>query len=91
MKHLKHTAWCANNHSCGMHEHRSEPLRAVHPGLGTLVVTRVQSADGRQHAEIRISVPLETADRAARRQVQTALTEFYHLLRYVRHIGRTAA
>ncbi|GAB3823893.1 hypothetical protein ACFPIJ_62725 [Dactylosporangium cerinum] len=91
MNRVQHTAWCAKDHSCGMQEHRSDPYRAVHPGLGTLVVTRVQHADGRQFAEIRLSVPLVSTDRVARRQLQTALTELHHLLRYFRHIGRSAA
>ncbi|MEV4515149.1 hypothetical protein AB0K00_40090 [Dactylosporangium sp. NPDC049525] len=91
MNRVQHTAWCAKDHSCGLYEHRSEPLRADHPGLGTLVITRVQTTDGRQYAEIRLSVPLVATDRVARRQLQTALTELYHLLRYFRHIGRSAA
>jgi hypothetical protein len=88
---LRHTAWCARDHSCNGNEHRSQPFRADHPGLGSLVLTRVQTADGRQHAEVRISVPLAGADRTARRQLETVLTELYHLLRYFRHIGQRAA
>jgi hypothetical protein len=61
----RHTAWCAHDHSCGLHEHRGEPYRADHPGLGSFVMTRVQTADGRQHAEIRISIPLADRDPAA--------------------------
>ncbi|GGM27724.1 hypothetical protein ACFFX1_11850 [Dactylosporangium sucinum] len=87
----QHTTWCARNHSCGATEHRSEPYRANHPGLGSLVMTRAQTADGRQYAEIRLNVPLASEEPAARRQLHTALTELYHLLRYFRHIGRRAA
>jgi hypothetical protein len=86
-----HTAWCARNHACNGGEHRSEPYRANHPGLGSVVMTRVQTGNGRQYAEIRLSIPLVDGEPAARRQLQTALTELYHLLRYFRHIGRRAA
>jgi hypothetical protein len=91
MNRVQHTAWCAKDHSCGMDEHRGVPVRAVHPGLGTMVVTRVQNPDGRQYAEIRLSVPLVSTDRVARRQLHTAMSELYHLLRYFRHIGKSAA
>jgi len=86
-----HTAWCAHDHSCGLAEHRSVPYRATHPGLGNITMVRVQNAAGRQHAELRISIPLATVERAARRQLETALTEFFHLMRFVRHMGDRAA
>jgi hypothetical protein len=91
MNHRPHTAWCAKDHSCGLVEHRSIPYRATHPGLGNITMVRVQSADGRQHAELRISVPLASVERVARRQLETVLTELFHLLRFFRHIGNRAA
>lgn len=62
----RHTDWCAGGHRCGLGEHRAEPVVVELPGVGVLVLTRVQGPDGRQHAEIRASVRLPEHDGAAR-------------------------
>ena len=58
-----HTPWCGTRCRAGralLGEHRSDPLTAVAgPIGGTAVVgTRVAQADGRQHLELRINIPL---------------------------------
>jgi hypothetical protein len=80
-----HPEWCAHTHACGMGEHRAQPIRLDIPGRGCVVLTRVQSANGRQHAEIRTSVALATGDTAARDHLAHILTELdAHLRRIVR-------
>ncbi len=62
----RHTGWCAGGHRCGIGEHRSAPVVIGVPGVGRLVLTRVRGADGRQHADIRVSVGLPGEEGAAR-------------------------
>jgi hypothetical protein len=72
-----------------MGEHRAEPIRMDIPGRGSVVLTRVQSADGRQHAEIRTSITLAAGDAAARAHLAHILTELEaHLRRVVRQPQR---
>jgi hypothetical protein len=80
-----HPDWCAHNHTCGLGEHRAQPVRLDIPGRGSVVLTRVQGADGRQHAEIRTSITLAAGDTAARTHLAHILTELEaHLRRVVR-------
>jgi hypothetical protein len=80
-----HPDWCAHNHTCGLGEHRAAPVRLDIPGRGSVVLTRVQGADGRQHAEIRTSITLAAGDVAARAHLAHILTELEaHLRRVVR-------
>ena len=53
------------------------------PGLGSFTLTRVRAANGREHAEIRLSIPL-AAGSAAR-------THLAHLLRLLHTLLRHAA
>ena len=62
----EHPEWCAGGHRCNLGEHRADPAVVVLPGVGRLVLTRVQGADGRQHAEIRATVRLPEHDGYAR-------------------------
>lgn len=62
----EHTDWCAGGHRCGLGEHRADPVVVELPRVGVLVLTRVQGADGRQHAEIRATVRLPGNDESAR-------------------------
>lgn len=77
-----HTDWCATDHRCGLGEHRADPLTTTMPGLGTFTLTRVQTANGRQHAEIRISIPLAAGDRPARAHLAHLLHLLHLLLRH---------
>lgn len=70
---LEHTDWCAGGHLCGMSEHRSDPHVVDVDGVGRLVLTRVLDADGRQHAEVRISAVLGEHDVHARRRLEGLL------------------
>ena len=80
-----HPDWCAHTYTCGMGEHRAQPIRLDIPGRASVVLTRVQSANGRQHAEIRTSITLATGDQAARDHLAHILTELdAHLRRIVR-------
>jgi hypothetical protein len=69
-----HTDWCARDHRCGVAEHRSPDMVVDLPGHGRAVVTRVQAADGREHAEVRARLLLHTTDTGARWQLRTLLT-----------------
>lgn len=62
----RHPAWCAADHRCGIGEHRAEPYRVDADGM---VLTRVQDRTGRQWAEVRIRLPLDVDERAARWQL----------------------
>ena len=80
-----HPEWCAHNHTCGLGEHRAQPVRLTIPGRGCVVLTRVQGADGRQHAEVRTSIALADGDAAARAHLAQVLVELEaHLRRVVR-------
>lgn len=69
----RHTEWCGGGHLCGLREHRAEPLVVDVEGVGRLVLTRVLGADGRQHAEVRISAELGEHDEVARRRLERLL------------------
>ena len=75
-----HTDWCARDHRCGVAEHRSPDMVVDLPGHGRAVVTRVQAADGREHAEVRARLLLHTTDTGARWQLRTLLTGLDRLL-----------
>ena len=64
-----HTSWCAGGHRCGLGEHRADPLVVDVPGLGRALLTRVRAADGREHAEVTLTVALAAAEPVARGQL----------------------
>lgn len=70
-----HTGWCAEDHRCNLHEHRSEAILVDLPGHGRAVLVRVRAADGREHAEVRLRVALAPAEPAARRQLAGLLVD----------------
>ncbi|GAA1546810.1 hypothetical protein GCM10009827_078770 [Dactylosporangium maewongense] len=69
----QHPEWCAHRHRCGFGEHRAEPITLDAPGLGRVILTRVQASDGREHAEVRLTVALAATETVARQQLM-ALT-----------------
>ncbi|MEV0570667.1 hypothetical protein [Dactylosporangium sp. NPDC050588] len=65
----RHTDWCARGHRCNLGEHRADPLAVDVPGLGRALLTRVRAADGREHAEVTLTVALAAAEPVARAQL----------------------
>nr|WP_246655712.1 hypothetical protein [Dactylosporangium vinaceum] len=68
-----HTSWCAGGHRCSLGEHRADPLVVDIPRQGRIALTRVRSAAGREHAEIRLTVALAVTEPHARRQLAVLL------------------
>jgi len=75
-----HTDWCAQDHRCNLAEHRSEPTVVTVPGAGSLILTRVRGATGREHAEVRLSIALVDNEPAARGQLTALLTHLRTLI-----------
>jgi hypothetical protein len=89
--------WCARRESaCPAREghpggeHRADPITFTAPGAGSAVLTRVRSADGTDHAEIRLSVALPADDHAARLRLAALLTHLRTLIGPARATGRAA-
>ncbi len=79
-----HPDWCAQGHACGLGEHRARPIKLTVRGRASTVLTRVQSADGGEHAEIRISVRLVPGgDEEVRAHLTRVLWELDAYLRRV--------
>jgi hypothetical protein len=76
-----HTAWCARDHRCGVHEHRSPDITADGIG-GRAWLTRVRAGE-REYVEIRARIPLHSNESVARRQLSTALALMRELLAQV--------
>ena len=86
-----HTDWCAQDHRCGVAEHRSADLTADDIG-GRAWLTRVRAGDV-EYIEIRARIPLHSNEKVARWQLATALNMMRELLaevapRLVRLAGR---
>ncbi|MGC4891101.1 hypothetical protein [Micromonospora sp. DT227] len=64
-----HTQWCGRDHRCGLGEHRSEEIIVDITGRARAVLTRVRTAAGREHAEVRFRVALAPVELVARRQL----------------------
>lgn len=80
MKRDSHPDWCAQDHRCGLGEHRSEPLVIDLGRAGSIVATRVLTTrTGRERLEITHSLRLhpETPTRHAAYLMErlTALVE----------------
>ena len=56
-----------------------DPVTVTVPGAGTAVITRV-TADGRDRAEVRLSLTLPAHEPAARRQLAALLTHLRALI-----------
>lgn len=80
-----HTGWCARDHQCGLGQHRAHPVRFTIPGLGSAVLTRIRTAEGSDHAEIRLSIRLTNHEPTARDQLATLLVNLRTLLDLTRH------
>ena len=78
-----HPNWCAKGHHCGLGEHRAQPVRLDAPGRGVLVLTRVLSADGQQHVEVRTRIRLAPGESQARMHLARVLAELDAHLRRV--------
>ena len=70
-----HLPWCAGGHLCALGEHRSWPHAVDVPGVGRMVVTRVRTAGGAEHAEVRGSVRLPAGEPAARGRLGRLLAD----------------
>ncbi|MEU0557432.1 hypothetical protein [Dactylosporangium sp. NPDC006015] len=77
---LRHTEWCAGGHRCNLGEHRADPLVVDVEGLGRALLTRVRAADGREHAEVTLTVALAAAEPYARRQLLDLATDLTHAM-----------
>jgi hypothetical protein len=74
-----------------MGEHRAEPITLT-GDLGRVVLTRVRTADGRQHAEITVTVRLGDTEPVARQQLWWLTSDLRILLDRMRQRrARTAA
>jgi hypothetical protein len=65
----RHVDWCAGGTSCELGEHRSHPHTIGLPGAGRIVITRVRTASGREHAEVRLTLSLAGEESQARGQL----------------------
>jgi hypothetical protein len=83
-----HTEWCARGHRCSLGEHRSDPITIAVQGFGGGVVTRVRARDGREHAEIRVRVPLSPHEPSAREQLMSVLSGLRSLVTTAGALGR---
>jgi hypothetical protein len=70
----RHTDWCARTHRCGLGEHRADPITLTVPSAGSAVITRVRTATGTEHAEVRLTIDLAGDDTRAREQLAALLT-----------------
>ncbi|WP_433057068.1 hypothetical protein [Dactylosporangium sp. CS-033363] len=83
-----HTGWCAGGHRCALGEHRADPIVIAVPRLGRIALTRVRAADGREHAEVRLTVALAPTEPAARRQLLELTDQLTRVLHHAtRHGG----
>lgn len=86
-----HTDWCARDHRCNLAEHRSEEIVVDLGQYGRAVLTRVRTASGHEHAELRARIVLHGNESAARTQLAGALADARALLTRaarVRHIRK---
>jgi hypothetical protein len=88
-----HTDWCARNHTCGLGEHRATPIVLDAPGAGRVVLTRVRGTDGRDHAEVRLTIALPSNETHARYRLAAVLSHLETLIGPARRDapGRRAA
>jgi hypothetical protein len=73
-----HTAWCTQDHRCGVAEHRGPDITADEIG-GRAWITRVK-AGGVEYAEIHARIPLYPNDSIARGQLDLCLGIMRELL-----------
>jgi hypothetical protein len=80
MNTLRHTDWCAGGHRCNLGEHRADPLTLTIPGAGSAVLTRVRTANGVEHVDIRLSVTLPGEETQARQRLTALITHLRTLI-----------
>ncbi|WP_426505419.1 hypothetical protein ACPPVO_47200 [Dactylosporangium sp. McL0621] len=85
----EHPEWCAQGHRCGLGEHRADPLTIAVPGLGRATLTRVQ-VDGREHAEVRLTVALADDDLTARVQLAGVVRDLQTVIGRAANVHRAA-
>lgn len=76
-----HNNWCAQDHRCGLREHRAEPIVFAVPRFGSGSLTRVASPTGRQYAEIRLQVLLPDSEPSARLRLRSLLNRLPAILK----------
>jgi hypothetical protein len=78
----RHTDWCARDHRCAIRlgEHRADPITLTVPSAGSAVITRVRTAAGTEHAEVRLTVDLASDEQTARQQLAALLTHVRTLI-----------
>jgi hypothetical protein len=81
MRTREHNDWCAQDHRCGLREHRAEPIIFQVPRAGSGSLTRVASLNGRQYAEIRLQIPLPSNEASARNRLISLLNRLPAMLR----------
>ena len=89
-----HTTWCAGGHQCRLGEHRAQPISFQIPGAGSVVLTRIRSANGVDPAEVRLSVTLPAGEADARARLTALLSHLRVLIgppRPTRKPGSAAA
>jgi hypothetical protein len=75
-------------HLRNLGERKAHPTVVVRaPGAGSVVLTRIQSADGRQHAEVRLSIVLPDQESQARQRLVALVTHLQTLIGPPRPIG----
>jgi hypothetical protein len=80
-----HPDWCARGHRCGLGEHRAEPVTLSAGLAGTVVLTRVLAADGRQHVEVLTRIRLADGESQSCAHLAHVLVELdAHLRRVIR-------
>lgn len=79
-----HPSWCAGGHTCGLGEHRAEPI-VVELAAGVIVLTRVRDRDGTEQAEVRMRLRLPGEEPAARLRLVELLAGLRGLLAARRH------
>ncbi|MEU7872814.1 hypothetical protein [Dactylosporangium sp. NPDC049140] len=84
-----HPEWCAQGHRCGLGEHRAEPFTIAVPGLGSATLTRVE-VDGREHAEVRLTVALADDDLTARVQLAGIVGDLKTVISRAANVHRIA-
>jgi len=84
----EHPDWCARWHHCGLGEHRAAPVTLSAGAAGTVVLTRVLAADGRQHVEIRTRITLADGEPQSRAHLAEILVELDAQLRRVIRLRR---
>ncbi|MER7001701.1 hypothetical protein ABT297_01415 [Dactylosporangium sp. NPDC000555] len=84
----RHPDWCAMGHRCNLGEHRAEPLVIALPGYGRATLTRVRGTDGREHAEVRLTVGLAEDESCARVQLLGVARDIEAMLGHAARAGQ---